>query len=50
MTYKVEIKSEDKEVNLDLEDLKELKRILEEYESVEEVKAEKVLRIKLWKY
>lgn len=47
MTYKVEIKSEDKEVNLDLEDLKELKRILEEYTSTDEVKVEKVLKIKM---
>ena len=47
MTYKIEIKGDDKEVNIELEDLKKLKEILEEYEKVEEVKAEKVLRIKL---
>ena len=47
MTYKIEIKGDDKEVNIELEDLKELKKLLEEYEEVEKVKAEKVLRIKL---
>lgn len=47
MTYKIEIKGDDKETSAEIEDLKELKKILEEYEKVDEVKVEKVLRIKL---
>ena len=47
MTYKIEIKGDDKEVNIELEDLKELKKLLEEYTSTDEVKVEKVLKIKL---
>ena len=48
MTYKIEIKSNDKETSAEIEDLKELKKLLEEYTSTDEVKVEKVLRIKLW--
>ena len=47
MTYKIEVKGDDKETSAEIEDLKELKKILEEYESTDEVKVEKVLRIKL---
>ena len=47
MTYKIEIKGDDKDVNIELEDLKELKELLEEYEEVEEVKDEKALKFKL---
>lgn len=47
MTYKIEIKGDDKETSSEIEDLKELKKLLEEYTSTDEVKAEKVLRIKI---
>lgn len=47
MTYKIEIKGNDKETSSEIEDLKELKKLLEEYTSTEEVKVEKVLRIKI---
>lgn len=47
MTYKIEIKDNDKEISAEIEDLKELKKLLEEYTSTDEVKAEKVLKIKL---
>lgn len=47
MTYKIEIKGNDKEATAEIEDLKELKKLLEEYTSTDEVKAEKVLKIKL---
>ena len=47
MTYKVEIKNEEKETSAEIEDLKELKKLLEEYTSTEEVKVEKVIKIKL---
>ena len=47
MTYKIEVKGDDKETSAEIEDLKELKKILEEYESTDEVKAEKVLSFKL---
>ena len=47
MTYKVEIKGDDKELSTELEDLKELKKILEEFSKVDEVKAEKVIKIKM---
>ena len=47
MTYKVEIKNEEKETSAEIEDLKELKTLLEEYTSTDEVKVEKVIKIKL---
>ena len=48
MSYKVEIKSDEKEeTSTEIEDLKELKKLLEEYTSTDEVKVEKVLRVKL---
>ena len=47
MTYKIEIKDNDKEISAEIEDLKELKKLLEEYTSTDEVKVEKVLKIKL---
>lgn len=47
MTYKIEIKGNDKETSTEIEDLKELKKLLEEYTSTEEVKVEKVIKIKL---
>lgn len=47
MTYKVEIKGNDKETSAEIEDLKELKKLLEEYTSTDEVKVEKVIKIKL---
>lgn len=47
MTYKIEIKGNDKETSAEIEDLKELKKQLEEYTSTDEVKVEKVLRIKI---
>lgn len=47
MTYKIEIKGNDKETSSEIEDLKELKKILEEYTSTDEVKVEKVIKIKL---
>lgn len=47
MTYKIEIKGNDKETSTEIEDLKELKKLLEEYTSTDEVKVEKVLRIKI---
>ena len=37
---------EDKK-EFDIEDLKELKKLLEEYTSIDEVKVEKVIKIKL---
>jgi hypothetical protein len=47
MSYKVEIKSDEKETSAEIEDLKELKKLLEEYTSTDEVKVEKVLKIKM---
>lgn len=47
MTYKVEIKGNDKEGLAEIEDLKELKKLLEEYTRTDEVKVEKVIKIKL---
>lgn len=47
MTYKVEIKNEEKETSAEIEDLKELKKLLEEYTSTDEVKVEKVIKIKM---
>lgn len=47
MTYKIEIKGNDKETSAEIEDLKELKKLLEEYTSTGEVKIEKVLKIKM---
>lgn len=47
MAYKVEIKGNDKETSSEIEDLKELKKLLEEYTSTDEVKVEKVIKIKL---
>lgn len=47
MTYKIEIKGDDKETSTEIEDLKELKKLLEEYTSTDEVKVEKVIKIKL---
>jgi hypothetical protein len=47
MTYKVEIKGNDKETSSEIEDLKELKKLLEEYTSTDEVKVEKVIKIKM---
>ncbi len=47
MTYKIEIKGPDKDVATEIEDLKELKKLLEEYTSTDEVKVEKVIKIKL---
>lgn len=47
MTYKIEIKGNDKETSTEIEDLKELKKLLEEYTSTDEVKVEKVIKIKL---
>lgn len=47
MTYKVEIKGDEKEETAEIEDLKELKKLLEKYTSTDEVKVEKVIKIKL---
>lgn len=47
MTYNVEIKGDNKETKDEIEDLKELKRLLEEYTKTDEVKVEKVIRIKM---
>lgn len=47
MTYKIEIKGDEKEETAEIEDLKELKKILEEYTNTDEVKVEKVIKIKL---
>lgn len=47
MTYEVTIKDKEKETSTEIEDLKELKKLLEEYTSTEEVKVEKVIKIKL---
>lgn len=47
MSYKIEIKGNDKEIATEIEDLKELKKLLEEYTSTDEVKVEKVIKIKL---
>ena len=47
MTYKIEIKGPDKDVATEIEDLKELKKLLEEYTSTDEVKVEKVIKIKM---
>lgn len=47
MTYKIEIKGNDKETSSEIEDLKELKKLLEEYTKTDEVKVEKVIKIKL---
>lgn len=47
MTYKVEVKGDGKEETAEIEDLKELKKLLEEYTSTEEVKVEKVIKIKM---
>jgi hypothetical protein len=47
MSYKIEIKGNDKETSDEIEDLKELKKLLEEYTSTDEVKVEKVIKIKL---
>lgn len=47
MTYKIEIKGDDKETSTEIEDLKELKKLLEEYTSTDEVNVEKVIKIKL---
>jgi hypothetical protein len=47
MAYKIEIKGNDKETSAEIEDLKELKKLLEEYTSTDEVKIEKVIKIKL---
>lgn len=47
MTYNVEIKGDNKETKDEIEDLKELKRLLEEYKKTDEVKVEKVIRIKM---
>jgi hypothetical protein len=47
MTYKIEIKGNDKETSAEIEDLKELKKLLEEYTRTDEVMVEKVLRIKI---
>lgn len=47
MAYKIEIKGNDKETSAEIEDLKELKKLLEEYTSTDEVKVEKVIKIKL---
>lgn len=47
MTYKIEIKGDDKETSSEIEDLKELKKLLEEYTSTDEVKVEKVIKIKI---
>jgi len=47
MTYKIEIKGDDKDISTEIEDLKELKKLLEEYTSTDEVKVEKVIKIKM---
>lgn len=47
MTYKIEIKGNDKETSAEIEDLKELKKLLEEYTNTDEVKVEKVVKIKM---
>lgn len=47
MTYLVVIKDNDKETSAEIEDLKEFKKLLEEYTSTDEVKVEKVIKIKM---
>ena len=47
MTYKVEIKGDEKEETAEIEDLKELKKLLEKYISTDEIKVEKVIKIKM---
>lgn len=47
MSYKVEIKGDEKEETTEIEDLKELKKLLEEYTSTDEVKVEKIIKIKM---
>lgn len=48
MSYKVNIKGDGKEIDTEVEDLKELKRLLEEYKTTDEIKVEKTVKIKVW--
>lgn len=47
MSYKIEIKGNDKETSAEIEDLKELKKLLKEYTSTDEVKVKKIIKIKM---